>query len=164
MQHPTLISPWLSSVLSVNYSICRHIRSCLPKPAEIEISAPGALVVISIGKASRAWSAKRSSLWNLSSSMQDFFLSLVWTLNVWTARTKKGSNSLVAVLTKNELNFWECWDRRRLKTESSRILIISSFSLILLCYLVLSALKSENMLTFDHAACGWITTRCCKEV
>lgn len=47
---------------SVNYLICRRIRCCLLKPAEIEINAPEALVVISIGGAFRARLVKRSSL------------------------------------------------------------------------------------------------------
>lgn len=73
MRHPTLILLRLSAVLSVNYLICRRIRCCLPKPAEIEINALGALVVISVGRASCARSVKHSSLWNLSSNERDFF-------------------------------------------------------------------------------------------
>lgn len=73
MRHLTLILLRLCSVLSVNYLICRRIRCCLPKPAEIEINAPGALVVMPIGRAFPALSVKRFSLWNLSSSKRDFF-------------------------------------------------------------------------------------------
>lgn len=95
MRCPTLILLRLSSVLGVNYLICRRIRCCLPKPAEIEINAPGALVVISISRAFRARSVKHSSLWNLSSSKRDFFycfhqILLVQTPNVWLERTKEG--------------------------------------------------------------------------
>lgn len=95
MRHPTLILQRPSSVLSVNYLICRRTRSCLPKPAEIEINAPGALVVISIGRAFPARSVKRSSLWNLSSSRRDFFpcfhqILVLLTPYVWIERTKGG--------------------------------------------------------------------------
>lgn len=69
------IRPWCcggSAVLWV--LICRRMRYCLLKPAEIEINAPGALVVILIGKTFPAPSVRRPSLRNLSSNKRDFFL------------------------------------------------------------------------------------------
>lgn len=140
MRHPTLILLRLSAVLSVNYLICRRIRCCLPKPAEIEINAPGALVVISVGRASCARLVKHSSLWNLSSDERDFFFSffflslhqifLVHTPNVWIARTKEGQQLSKAVL-------WECCDWWRLKTNSTpKNVHIRSFPLILICCVV----------------------------
>lgn len=132
MRHPTLILLRLSAVLSVNYLICRRIRCCLPKPAEIEINAPGALVVISVGRASCARSVKHSSLWNLSSNERDFFffsfflslhqILLVHTPNVWIARTKEGQQLSKAVL-------WECCDWWRLKTNSTPKTFIFAHSL-----------------------------------
>lgn len=136
MRHPTLILLRLSAVLSVNYLICRRIRCCLPKPAEIEINAPGALVVISIGRASCARSVKHSSLWNLSSSERDFLFFFFFkpSSNISCAHSKclnSKNKRRAATLKSSSLRM--LW----LKTNSTpKNVHIRSFPLILICCVV----------------------------